>query len=384
MGTDSWESGISRGVCMGRYLSEFTGSRDNNFNLIRFLAAFLVLFSHSFALVYGTKQAEPLRTTLGMTWGGIAVDVFFVTSGFLITGSYFSRNNLTAFIWARVLRIYPALIVSMFFCVFVLGPSLSVYGIGDYLADSQAYLYFVKNSFLFLGVEYELPGVFMENPWGNTVNGSLWTLPHEVRMYASLAVFLVGLSLLRTRWKRVGFRSAMLLMGLLALGFHIFNHFHPVIPSGYIKLFSMFYVGGAMYLWRDRILLSGKWFLLALAALLASTAEKDAFFVVYCLVLPYLVFFLAYVPGGVLREFNKLGDYSYGLYIYAFPIQQTVVALLDGASVGEVIVLSFLGTLFLAVLSWHLIEKRCLRLKGSYVAVEGVLRRFVKFRVGDG
>lgn len=104
---------------MGNLISKYTKSRNNNYNLIRFLAATLVLFTHSFALTFGSGTAEPLRNTLGITWGTIAVDVFFVTSGFLIASSFFQRNNVTAFVWARILRIYPALIVALLFCVFV-------------------------------------------------------------------------------------------------------------------------------------------------------------------------------------------------------------------------------------------------------------------------
>lgn len=106
---------------IGNLISNYTNTRDNNYNLIRFLAAVLVLFTHSFALTYGSGNAEPLRYSLGITWGTIAVDVFFVTSGFLIAGSFFKRGNLIAFGWARILRIYPALFVALLFCVFVVG-----------------------------------------------------------------------------------------------------------------------------------------------------------------------------------------------------------------------------------------------------------------------
>lgn len=105
---------------MGTVLSEYTNNRDNNFNLIRFIAASLVLYTHSYALVIGTGDAEPLRNSIGMTWGSIAVDVFFVISGFLIASSFFERNNIVAFVWARILRIYPALIVAIIFCVLII------------------------------------------------------------------------------------------------------------------------------------------------------------------------------------------------------------------------------------------------------------------------
>lgn len=86
--------------------------------------------------------------------------------------------------------------------------------------------------------------------------------------------------------------------------------------------------------------------------------QADVFFVLYCLVLPILLLLLAYVPQGNIRRFNQSGDYSYGIYIYAFPVQQLIVTAIPGVSVPVMIGLSFVITLLLAMLSWHLIEKK--------------------------
>jgi len=194
-------------------LSDYTISRNNNFNLIRFIAAVLVLFSHSFALVLGVADTEPLVVLVGMTAGTIAVDVFFIASGFLITSSYVARNNLLTFFWARLLRIYPALIISVLFCVFVLGPLFTKNNLDDYLSDSQTYRYLVKNAILFFGVEYRLPGVFLDLPYAAIVNGSLWTLPYEVRLYVILALTLCTTTYLATRINCVNIRNSLLLVG---------------------------------------------------------------------------------------------------------------------------------------------------------------------------
>ncbi len=99
-------------------LSNFTDGRDNNFSLIRIIAAFAVLITHSFALAIGTGEAEPFQKFLGMTMGTIAVDIFFITSGFLVTSSLLTRQSVIEFVWARVLRIYPALLVMLCLTVF--------------------------------------------------------------------------------------------------------------------------------------------------------------------------------------------------------------------------------------------------------------------------
>ena len=98
---------------MNYSISKYAQDRDNNFNLLRFIAAYLVLYSHSYALALGDPAAEPPRSVVGMSWGNIAVDVFFITSGFLIANSFFGRNNIIVFTWARILRIFPALFVSV-------------------------------------------------------------------------------------------------------------------------------------------------------------------------------------------------------------------------------------------------------------------------------
>ena len=97
-------------------------------------------------------------------------------------------------------------------------------------------------------------------------------------------------------------------------------------------------------------------------ALLVAVALAGAFLPAYMVVLPYLVMWLAYVPAGPVRAYNQVGDYSYGIYIYAFPVQQAVVALVPGISPAGVLAASLPIVAMLAVLSWHLIESPALGL----------------------
>lgn len=167
-------------------LSNFTEGKDNNFNLIRIVAALAVLVTHSFALAIGTGDAEPFRNTLGMTMGAIAVDVFFITSGFLVTGSLFTRQSAIEFIWARSLRIFPALLVMLVLTVFVLGVYFTSLPVDSYLRNSMTHRYFLSCATLVAGITYNLPGVFEGNPYKSAVNGSLWTMPYEIKMYLIL------------------------------------------------------------------------------------------------------------------------------------------------------------------------------------------------------
>ena len=100
-----------------------------------------------------------------------------------------------------------------------------------------------------------------------------------------------------------------------------------------------------------------------LAIVLLAALNRRAFFFAFSATLPYLVFYVAYGFGGRIRAFNRLGDYSYGIYIYAFPVEQTIAHLVPGISVASLMGISAIVTLILAMLSWHLLEKRALRLK---------------------
>ncbi|MDM8569359.1 acyltransferase [Thiotrichales bacterium HSG1] len=370
---------------MSDTLSSYTVNRNNNFNLIRFVAALLVLITHSFALSSGTADAEPFRATLGITLGNFAVDVFFVTSGFLITGSLFARNNLIAFVWARMLRIYPALIVAILFCVFAVGLYFTTLSFWEYISNNQTHKYLVKNILLFFGINYNLPGVFADTPYVNVINGSLWTLPYEVKMYAILVIF--GSILLsiekwfnQNRAKVPIFGYCLLIVVVVAIVANIINQSYLFMNKYALHLFTMFFIGATFYVWREKIIISELVVLLILLILIPATLNKQIFFIFYSIFIPYIVFYIAYVPTGKIRLFNQLGDYSYGMYIYAFPVQQSIATLIVGISVGMMIAISFVITLLLAILSWHLVEKRSLRLKNKYILVDSLIIN-IRFKI---
>jgi peptidoglycan/LPS O-acetylase OafA/YrhL len=360
---------------MKKKLSDYTSSRDNNFNLIRFIAATLVLISHSFALTLGSVEFEPLKASLNTTWGLIAVDVFFVSSGFLIANSYQSSRSLLAFVWARFLRIYPALFVAILITTFMIGLYATKLSSAQFIAHPQTAKYIAKNTTLIFGVEHTLPGVFMDLPFRGAVNGSLWTLPYEIKMYALLCVAFGAVALLNKAHAAINIKNATLFISITATTAHLLNTFEPTVPDKPIRLFTMFFAGVTFYAWKDKIAIDKEWATAAAAALILSTLDINAFQVMYALLLPYLIFSLAYIPAGGVRKFNSLGDYSYGIYIYAFPVQQTVASLNPGINPLNMMALSFPVTLILAIASWHIIEKRYLEKKKYYIEIESAVKK---------
>lgn len=347
-------------------LSNFTQGKDNNFNLIRIVAALAVMTSHSFPLAIGPHAAEPFGESLGMPMGSIAVDIFFATSGFLVTASLLTRRSVIEFVWARTLRIFPALLIMLLITVFGLGVFFTSLPLPSYLTDSAIYIYLVDCTTLIFGVAYNLPGVFDGNPYKKAVNGSLWTMPYEIKMYAILAIVWVVSRIpkgIKFRTFELAIVTGAVVAGVLAVA----NHFY--FPTeAFTRLFFMFFSGATFYVLKEYITLSRSFFWFFVIALLASAiANKHAFFVVYVLTIAYVLFYIAYIPSGRLRKYNQMGDYSYGVYIYAFPVQQSVAALIPGVSVLSMLLISASSTLLIAALSWHLLERHALSLKGHYV-----------------
>jgi peptidoglycan/LPS O-acetylase OafA/YrhL len=216
---------------------------------------------------------------------------------------------------------------------------------------------------LFAGVTYQLPGVFAENPYRSVVNGSLWTLPREVRLYVALGLLWLIARLLG-RYQQATFRYAVIGLAVMAMSMLIIGHLRAQPAQGEnLRLFALFFTGASFYLCKDRITLVPWIVVLASVVLLLGSLDQRAFYVAYHLSLAYLVLGLAYLPAGWLRRYNQLGDYSYGMYIYAFPVQQSLAALMPGISVERMVLLASGLTGVLAVLSWHLLEARALRLK---------------------
>jgi peptidoglycan/LPS O-acetylase OafA/YrhL len=360
-------------------LADVARGKDNNFNLIRIIAALAVLVTHSFALATGSADAEPLKASLDMTMGTIAVDVFFVTSGFLVTSSLLIRQSTIEFLWARSLRIFPALWVMVTLSVFGLGVFFTSMSLTSYFADHKTHAYLLKCSTLIFGVVYPLPGVFNGNPWKSAVNGSLWTMPYELRMYAILIIVWTALRIAKASRSRA-FQSMIVgAAGLSGVGL-VATHFISTAEQ-FAWLFFMFFSGAAFHVLKERITLSPVLFWSsALALSISAVANKDVFFLVYIMTIAYVLFYVAYVPSGLVRQYNRLGDYSYGVYIYAFPVQQSIAALMPRVSVLSMVLISTAITLSLAVISWHFLERRVLHLKQIYV---GHTRRIFSYRPPD-
>lgn len=361
--------------CM-KTIASFVEGRDNNFNLIRFVSAWLVLFAHSYVLSRNKLYFNPIRDFTGIQPGNIAVDIFFITSGFLVSMSFIKRGNPIFFATARILRIYPALIVAVLFNVLVVGPLFTEIPMIDYFRNSVVYEYIIVNSLLIgniVQLRYYLPSVFEANPYSPTVNGSLWTLPYEMWLY--ILLFIAGTTGFLKRRSLFNWLYG-LFIAQYAIGILFFSDsaFMQRLDS-YERFASLFLTGAFFYVNRDSIPLNAYLFTLCLAVMYFF--HEAAFYPpVYLFILAYLIFWLAFIPAGFIRKFNHLGDYSYGMYIYAYPIQQGILAVSPNAEPWMITLIATGTTLMLAILSWHLIEDPFLKRKDLvYLRVAAVLKK---------
>jgi enterobacterial common antigen flippase len=327
----------------------------DNFNFLRLLAAWLVLFSHAYHLT-GAAAAEPLLvlTSGKMTLGTLAVGMFFSISGYLITGSAYARSSLRSFLSARFRRIFPGLAVVVALSALALGPLMTSLNFTEYFSNTLVLTYVLRNLSLF-HLQYGLPGVFDATPYGAVVNGSLWSLPIEFALYLATGASVVALRVLG--WLRRP------LIPLLAIAVTSLTCWYLVLQgstSGAALLIPYFMLGSAFRLSQRGLALQGAIAAsLLVAVMLGLLANWKVFPVLACCAISYCTLWLAGHRTWIV-PFNaeRIGDLSYGIYLFAFPVQQTILALGLAHTPEMLTLVATLLVLPLAWATWHGIERR--------------------------
>ena len=331
---------------------------SSGFDYLRIGLSVAVVCWHCFPISYGpAAEAAIAASPFGVVVRAV-IPMFFALSGFLVAGSL-DRNTLPAFLSLRAIRIFPALTVEVLLSAFILGPLLTTAPLKEYFT-AHAFFDYLGN--VVGRIRYILPGVFDSNPFPQIVNGQLWTVPYELECYLALSV----LALFKKR-----FRFLLLFATLCAIVVMTGREFieaktHLAEPNFNGRALTVaFLCGVCLYDWKERIVYSAA---LALCCALAFVLlAHDLRFQFLCAIPAAYVtvwFGLQDVPKrGVLKG----GDYSYGLYLFAFPIQQTVatVAMFRHWYVNLAIVLAAGFTY--AAFSWHLVERPILQHKRRVV-----------------
>lgn len=335
--------------------------RQNNFDLLRFAFAVIVFLAHAYQL----SQAPELAWLARIFSSAVAVQCFFVVSGFLIFMSYENSASVGQYFDKRVRRIYPAYFTVVVLCA-LLGVLISSLSWQEYFASAGFYRYLLANLVFLNFVQPDLPGVFDANHL-SAVNGALWTLKIEVMFYLSVPV-IVWL------FRRIGLWPGLLLLYMSSAAYsHILGGLADERGGLFIELqwqlpgqLMYFVAGGALYYFFAQFRTHAHR-LLALAVIGLLIERTFSPGVLHAASLAIVVIYLAYVLP-FLGNFGKYGDFSYGVYILHFPLLQTLIALgLFAVSPFVGFVFAGIVTLSLAYLLWHWIEKPALRPGSHYV-----------------
>lgn len=346
-------------------------SHDNAFDLLRLVAACAVVVAHA-PLVLGGR--EPLLAP-GLTLGRAAVLVFFSISGYLVAQSLDRTPTLPAFALKRIVRIYPGLLVALAFTALVLGPIATTWALPDYFAASQTWRT-LGRGFGLLHRDW-LPGVFETNPLPLQTNAPLWTIKFELGLYAMLAA--VG-GLARSRRRRVVALAAICL-GSVAFRAHVVIGGVPAVEAlrawtglqaservatltADLAAFTGPFALAAAFASAGFEVARHRWLVGAAALAVVASLWWRWAIPIAPLGLCVLVLWAAKaIPRRIARQ-TRGWDLSYGLYIYAFPIQQLLASHGADATYPAALALwTFAIVLPIAAASWRLVELPILRRK---------------------
>jgi peptidoglycan/LPS O-acetylase OafA/YrhL len=335
----------------------------NNFDFLRLFAAICITFDHSFNHTPASFP-EPLAFIssgkIGFSYVGLGI--FFSISGYLIAKSASGSNSFKQFLWKRLLRIQPLLIVVCILSVFLLGPFFTTLSIKEYFLNTTTWTYF-RTTFPITGIQYNLPGVFANYAGEKGVNGSLWTLVVEERLYVILGMIFFLPKLSKPIWY------------LLTAGANIYFYFLLTFPQSnfihfnYITTFYtvLFLNGATIFLLQLNLQQKHFNYIIVAAILFVFSFINTNFKFLQITMLPLLVLSIAHLKGH-LNKTGRFGDFSYGIYVFSFPVQQMLSA---ASFFNDNPYRQFLVTLIivfpLAICSWHLVEKRFLKYKNYII-----------------
>ncbi len=331
-------------------ISELLFKQNNNFDLIRIILACLVIIGHSPVLNgLSGHWADPIGYFFPFTYSGsLSVKAFFFISGLVVTNSYLSKQNGVYFVISRIFRIIPALLFLLLITVFIFGPSLTTLSTIDYFSGLNSFSYIYNN--LIFNTEYYLPGLFASNPYPHAVNGSLWSLKYEMGCY----IFLLATFLLLGRFNKYYLNIPIaFVIGDALLETPILFAFLGINPD--ISLLPMSFAFGCLLAVNADKLVINLYVLLIAGIFLflckGGPYAQIVLMITFCLVITYISSRKSVV------KLRPRYDISYGIYLWGFLIQQTIVHYTGTIYVGLHCLIALLISTALALVTNIFIEK---------------------------
>lgn len=337
------------------FLDRPPGDRDNAVGLARFVLSSMVVLSHSFHFFMRSNDLDPLirLSREQYTLGRIAVDAFFVLSGFLVAGSWKSSRGGIDFLWRRATRIYPGFLTAILLTSLVAAPWLAARG-GMPRPEVPSWADLLVPALTLDYVEL-------------AANGSVWVLRYDFFCYLLIAA--AGWSgLLARRWPV----AAMGIVSWLVYAYWFTSGADQGMRNQHPRFLTCFLAGAIAHAYRDRIPSGWSWVgasAVAMVLFLAPGLPFDLWpWQVASLAFPifgtHLVLFACFGPGRRAGRAGWLGDFSYGLFLYAYPIQLVLVtAFRDRLDPFSHFLISWPTAILAAWASLSLIERPAMRLR---------------------
>lgn len=343
--------------------------KDNSFDLLRLIFAVFMLITHSYPLT-GIEEKDYLyHLTNGQLWFSyIGVRGFFIISGYLILKSVLRSKNVKEYFLKRFFRIYHALIVVCIISAFVLGPVISKYSLLEYFKSTQPYLYLFSNIQLIFNIGNNcILDVFALNPYNCCINGSLWTIPFEILFYVGISFLFVFKSSNIVAKKSILIFVFLILFSIRLTIFDLLKINMYVIPKTVFSFtniteLGLFFIGGSILAIFDFEMLVFKTrvsILVFSILVLILSCFLNMFELVQYIVLPFFIISLGLIDLKIRTYSELVGDISYGVYLYGFPIQQVLVYLFH-LEQTNLLILSVICSLFFGFISWKVVEQRSL------------------------
>lgn len=347
--------------------------QDNNFDILRLFFAIFVIVTHSFVLS-GFTLNEPLSNfTKGqINFSYIGLRGFFIISGFLIFQSFERSNNIFDFMWKRILRIFPGLLVISVLSIFVVGPIISKLSLLNYFSNKNTYLVLFESIDLFFERNlHTLPGVFDKNIYSPEINGSLWTISYEFLFYFGF----VTLYFTKNRF----YVLIALTATIIAFVFYKIRHIDPWFKYEYFIFnseigvkslydFGIFFIVGAFFACINYDKLETKYHKIIFGVSF-SIITALLYFQLFNNFLPLLlvpcILSLGLLNPSKFDVTKKTGDISYGIYLSGFFIQQFFMSIY-AFSAYQLLALSLLTSVIYGHASWKYVEKPALLNKNKF------------------
>lgn len=341
-------------------------NKNNNFDFLRFLFSVFVVISHSYPLSGGTEKTQWIyeATNGQIVLASLGLNGFFVISGFFIFQSLQRSKSIISYFKKRFLRLFPGLFVVLLLTIllipFVYQGGASIYSNIDF------YTYLPNNLYLY-GFQSSIKGVF-DNHNYHSINGSLWTLRYEFSLYVALA-FLYFFRKQIVVVKVCLFISFTLLFVTHTFFLERFLGSSVLGMRGYdIINFGAFFTFGSLLASFnfDKLKEKSRMFFISIIGLLVFILIVSIYFNFYIyikhLIYSLFIMLIGFMPLPFFSTFGKIGDMSYGIYIYSFPVQQTLMYVFE-LELFCFLIWSVIISIILGYLSWHLVEKRALQYK---------------------